>query len=227
MSPKLPTSLSSMVRMIGTLALMTCLLLLAGGRAYGQDVRATGGGKVTDPAGAVVASATVGVTADETGVVQTTNTNSAGDWLITALLPGHYHFEVKATGFKTEKRTSIELQVGDVKYVDTQMQVGTATESVTVEARTPLIDLSSAVSGAVMTQTELEEYPTQSNAPTMDIAVLTGVQVSGGVGGGVFGWSNSGLYESTVNGVGYNGGAGTGAIDRKSTRLNSSPRCNS
>jgi hypothetical protein len=191
---------------------MTCFLLLVGERAFGQDVRASLGGKVTDASGATVARATVAVTADETGVVQTTATNSAGDWMLTALLPGHYHFEVSASGFKTEKRTSIELQLGDTKYVDTQMQVGTATESVTVEARTPLIDLSSAVSGAVMTQTELEEYPTQSNAPTMDIAVLTGVQVSGGVGGGVFGWSNSGLSESTVNGVGYNGGAGTGAI---------------
>src|ERR1035441_8570297 len=110
MSPKLSTSLSSMVRMTGTLALMTCLLLLAGVGAYGQDVRASLGGKVTDPAGAVVASATVGVTADETGVVQTTNTNSAGDWLITALLPGHYHFEVKATGFKRSEEHTSELQ---------------------------------------------------------------------------------------------------------------------
>jgi hypothetical protein len=175
-------------------------------------VRASLGGKVTDATGAAVAKATVTVTADETGVVLTTPTNSAGDWILTALLPGHYHFEVSAAGFKTEKRTSIELQLGDVKYVDTQMQVGTATESVTVQATTPLIDLSSAVSGPVLTQTELEEYPTQSNAPTMDIAVLTGVQVSGGVGGGVFGWSNSGLSDSTVNGVGYNGGAGTGAV---------------
>jgi hypothetical protein len=191
---------------------MTCLLLLAGGRAYGQDVRASLGGKVTDQTGASVAKATVTVTADETGVVQTTPTNSAGDWILTALLPGHYHFEVKAAGFKTEKRTSIELELGDVKYVDTKMQVGTATESVTVVARTPLIDLSSAVSGAVLTQTELEEYPSQNNAPTMDVAVLTGTQVSGGVGGGVFGWSTSALSDTTVNGVGYNGGAGIGAL---------------
>src|ERR1700722_2932648 len=145
------------------------LLLLAGEWAHGQDVRATLGGSVTDPKGAIIPKATIVLTAEETGVVETTTTNSSGDWSLTALLPGHYHFAVKATGFKTEQRTSIELQLGDTKYVDTQMQVGATTESVTVEARTPLIDLSSAVSGAVLTQTEMEEYPSQSNAVTMDV----------------------------------------------------------
>lgn len=212
MSPKLSASLSSMMRMIGILALMSCLLLLAGERAFGQDVRASLGGRVADQSGASVAKATVRVTADETGVVQTTATNSAGEWMLTALLPGHYHFQVSAPGFKTEQRTSIELQLGDKKYVDTLMQVGTVAESVTVLATTPLIDLSSAASGAVLSQTELEEFPSQSNAVTMDVAVLTGAQVSGGVGGGVFLWSNGGLSDTTVNGVGFLGGAGVGAI---------------
>jgi hypothetical protein len=188
------------------------LLLLAGGWAYGQDVRASLGGIVTDPNGAVIPHATVAVTADETGVVETTETNTAGEWLVPTLLPGFYHFEVKAPGFKDEKRTSIELQLGDKKLVDTRMQIGMATESVTVEATTPLIDMTSAASGSVVTQAELEEIPTQSNAPTMQVAILPGTTVSGGVGGGVFLWSNSGLSETTVNGVGYNGGAGIGAI---------------
>ena len=209
MSPKLSTSLSSMVRMIGTLALMTCLLLLAGERAYGQDVRASLGGRVTDPQGAIIPNATVAVTADETGVVQTTNTNSAGDWIVLTLLPGHYHFEVKAPGFKTEERTSIELQVGDKKYVDTQMQVGTVSQSVTVETTTPLIDMTSSASGSVVTQAELEEIPTQSNSPTMDVSILPGVTVSLGVGGGVFLWSNSALSGTSVNGA---GGGLAGAI---------------
>jgi hypothetical protein len=188
------------------------LFLLFGGWVYGQDVRASLGGIVTDSNGASIAHATVAVTADETGVIETTETNTAGEWLVSTLLPGFYHFEVKAPGFKDEKRTSIELQLGDKKLIDTQMQIGLATQTVTVEATTPLIDMTSAASGSVVTQAELEEIPTQSNAPTMQVAILPGTTVSGGVGGGVFLWSNSGLSETTINGVGYSGGAGIGAI---------------
>jgi Carboxypeptidase regulatory-like domain len=212
-SPMSSTLVSSSKKVTVAIAIIVCLFLCAGGSAFGQDVRASLGGKVTDRKGAILRNATVAVTAVETGVVETTATNGSGDWIATALLPGHYRFEVKAPGFKTEERTSIELQVGDKKYVDTQMQVGTVSESVTVEATTPLIDLSSAVSGSVVTQTEIEQVPTQSNAVTMDVAILPGTTVSGGVGGGVFLWSNSGLSGTTVNGVGSIGGAGTGAIN--------------
>jgi len=188
------------------------LFLLAGGWAYGQDVRASLGGVVTDPKGGVIAHATVAVTADETGVVSTTETNNSGEWLVSTLLPGFYHFEVDAPGFKDEKHSSIELQLGDRKVIDTIMQVGSAAESVTVVATTPLIDMTSAAAGTVVTQEELEEIPSQSNAPTMQVGILPGTTVSSGVGGGVFLWSNSGLSDTTVNGVGFSGGAGIGAI---------------
>ena len=185
MSRKLSVLFSSAKQINATIAIVVGLFLVAGGWAYGQDVRASLGGRVTDPQGAIIPNATVTVTADETGVVQTTNTNSSGDWIVLTLLPGHYHFEVKAPGFKTEERTSIELQVGDRKYVDTQMLVGAVSESVTVETTTPLIDMTSSASGSVVTQAELEETPTQSNAPTMDVAILPGVTVNTGVGGGL------------------------------------------
>lgn len=206
-----------------TIAVLVGFLLLACGWAYGQDVRASLGGKVTDSQGAVIPNATVAVTSDETGVVQTTNTNSSGDWIVLTLLPGHYHFEVKAPGFKTEERTSIELQIGDKKYVDTRMQVGNLSQSVTVEATTPLIDMTSSASGSVVTQAELEEIPTQSNAPTMDVSILPGVTVSLGVGGGTFLWSNSGLSGTTVNGAGGGlAGAIAYTLDGGSINYNSS-----
>jgi len=59
------------------------LLLLAGGWAHGQDVRASLGGNVTDPKGTVVPRTTVVLTADETGVVETTTTSASGDCVVT------------------------------------------------------------------------------------------------------------------------------------------------
>jgi hypothetical protein len=78
---------------------------------------------VTDTTGAVIRKATVVVTADETGVVQSTQSNGAGDWKVQNLLPGHYRFAVSAGGFKTTEHSSIELQISDSKIVDTSLQV--------------------------------------------------------------------------------------------------------
>lgn len=182
------------------------LLLFAGAVcAIGQqDTRATLGGNVKDPSGAIVRNATVIVTADDTNVAQTTKTDSAGDWTVKFLVPGNYHFEVSAPGFKTTENPSIELQVADQKSIDTQLQVGAATETVTVQSVAPLIDTSAADSGTVVTDAELEQVPTQSNAPTMFLGLTPGAVVSGGVGGGVFLWSNGGLSGSNVDGTAGN-----------------------
>lgn len=188
-----------------TLGLLSSLLLAGGMFAVGQmGTEASLGGRVTDPNGAVIVNATVTVTADATQVVQTTKTDGAGDWNIRYLIPGFYHFEVAAPGFKTVVHPSIQLQVGDQKFIDTQMQLGTATQTVTVQATTPLIDTTSAVSGTVITGAELSELPNQSNAPTMLIGLTPGAIVSGGVGGGVFLWSNQGLSGTILNQSGVN-----------------------
>jgi hypothetical protein len=185
------------------------------------DTRASLGGKVTDPSGAVIANATVTVTADATGVVQTTETNRSGEWTASYLLPGFYHFEVAAPGFRSEVQSDLELQTGDQKTIDVKMQLGAATATVTVEATTPLIDTSSAVSGTVVTDAELEELPNQSNAPTMMVGLTPGATVSSGVGGGVFLWSNSGLSGTNLNQAGVNNWDISYAIDGGAVNNNS------
>ena len=47
---------------------------------------------------------------------------------------GHYNVKAEATGFKLAEQKGLVLQVGDRARVDFQMQVGGATETVTVEA---------------------------------------------------------------------------------------------
>jgi hypothetical protein len=203
----------NMIRGKSTITVVVGFLLLFAGAlcALGQqETRAAIGGRVIDPKGAVIQKATVVVTSDATGVNQTTETTKTGDWIVKFLTPGLYHFEVSAPGFKRELRSSIELQVADQKFIETRMQVGADTQSVTVEATTPLIDTTSAVSGTVVTSTELDELQTQSNSPTMMVSLTPGVTISGGVGGtGIYLWSNGGLSGTVVN----NAGSGSGAIN--------------
>ncbi len=191
-----------------------CLLFTGGSRAFGQETRASLGGKVTDPQGAVVQKASVVVTSDATGVVQKTTSNNSGDWKISALLPGIYRFEVRAPGFVSAKYTDIDLQVNDQKTIDTSMKLGSESTSVNVESETPLIDTTSAVSGTVLTSQEMEELPSLSNAPTMFIALTPGVTVTNGLAGsGIYAWSNTGLSEIAVNGTGSTGSTDFAAIN--------------
>jgi hypothetical protein len=202
---------------MGTAAVkvLGCLMLLIGSSvAFGQETRASLGGQVTDPTGALISNATVVVTAGDTGVVQTASTSKTGQWRVQFLNPGMYHFEVSAAGFQAIKYTSVELQVGDEKTIDSQLQLATQSQAVTVDAaETPLIDTTAAVSGTVITAEEMAEVPSLSNAPTMLLGITPGATVGSGSSGGVYLWSNIGLSQSSVNGTGYNQGTSYQAIN--------------
>src|SRR2546421_12233136 len=68
--------------------------------SFGQETRASLGGKVFDPAGKVIPAATVTVISENTGGKQTTTSNVEGNWQPQFLLPGRYLIYVKVAGFK-------------------------------------------------------------------------------------------------------------------------------
>jgi hypothetical protein len=91
-------------------------------------------GTVVDPSGAYVPQAKVTITSTETGLVRSTATNETGNYAAPQLGIGHYTVRVEATGFKTYSRTGITLNVDDTVRIDAALQVGEASETVTVEA---------------------------------------------------------------------------------------------
>jgi Carboxypeptidase regulatory-like domain len=177
------------------------ILLAVASPSFGQETRATLGGKVVDPQGGVIPGATVTVTAEETGVKQTTITNDGGNWRIQFLLPGLYSFTVEFPGFKKAAQ-SIKLQVADQKFIDVTLEVGLTSEMVTVTASPTLIDTTAAVSGTVITTELLQDLPTQTNSP-IDFVRLTPGAKSGLSLGRL--WSNQSLSNIIVNGAGSDG----------------------
>ena len=153
---------------------VTVLCVLAN-QAPAQEVRATLGGRVTDPTGAMIAGAAVSVVSDETAVQRQTTTNEQGNWLVQFLIPGHYHFSVSAPGFKTTERSGIELQAADNKQIDTRLEVGQASQTLEVTAETPLIDTTAATSGTVITTQEITEMPLASHVVTLLATLSPGV----------------------------------------------------
>ncbi len=183
---------------------MGCLVvaLAATTTLCGQSSTAVFGGRVFDSQAKVIRHAAVTVTSVETGDQWQSTTNNDGDWRVQGLPVGHYRFEVTAPGFKALDHVPIELQVSDQKFVDATLSIGAATDTVTVQSTTPLIDTTAAVSGTVITTAQLEEVPTVTNSP-VDLVKLTP--------GGLFGQPSGGpahLYstnsesEVTVNASG-------------------------
>ncbi len=165
-----------------------------------QEVRATIGGRVTDPAGGVVPNAAITVVSDDTGVKQQTHTNNDGNWTVQFLLPGHYHFSVAASGFKTEERQRIELQASDNRQFDVKLQLGSSAQTVEVTGEPPLIDTTSATSGTVITEEEINELPSQSHVATLLATLSPGVVAQYQNGNVVHLWSYNGASQFTANG---------------------------
>ncbi len=107
--------------------------------AFGQSDRGTITGTVSDPAGAVVASAGIEVKNAETGIVYQTTATTTGNYTIPQVPAGQYELTVTAPGFKRYIRQNIELGVAQTVRLDVNLEVGTATESITVSAEVSLL----------------------------------------------------------------------------------------
>src|SRR5260370_41855000 len=147
----------------------------AGTPGMAQEVRATLGGRVFDPQGAVAPGAAVTLISEDTNVKYEARTNAQGSWTIEFLLPAHYRLTIAAPGFKNSERAGIELQTADVKQIDVQLELGNASQTVEVTAETPLLDTTSAVSGTVVTSEEILEMPSSSHVVSLPALLSPGV----------------------------------------------------
>jgi hypothetical protein len=121
-----------------SLSVTVCLLALASD-AFSQSDRGTITGTVSDPAGAVVAGAAVEAKNVATGAAYQVATSSTGNYTIAQLPAGNYELDVTVAGFKKFIRTGLVVEVAGTLRIDAALEVGAATESVTVEAAAPLL----------------------------------------------------------------------------------------
>src|SRR5579862_3660358 len=115
-----------------------CLLLAALGAAAQSD-RGTITGTVTDPAGAVIAGAPVEARNAQTGAVYQAATSNTGNYTVAQLPAGTYELTVTVPGFKKYTRQNLDIEVAQIARVDVPLEVGAASESVTVSEAAPLL----------------------------------------------------------------------------------------
>src|SRR5579871_1635932 len=122
------------MRSLGWIALFLCAC-----SAFAQTDRGTITGTVSDPAGAVVANAPITARHIETGTDYQAATTATGNYTIAELPAGAYEVSVTVPGFKKFVRSGLTVQVAATLRVDIQLEVGAATESVTVQADATLL----------------------------------------------------------------------------------------
>src|SRR5437764_12057559 len=117
----------------------TTLILWMAGAMFAQSDRGTLTGTVTDPANAAVPAAKISLKNQETGAAFATVSTPSGNYTLASLPAGSYDLTVEAPGFKREIQAGVQVQVAQTARVDVALQVGSATESVTVTTEAPVL----------------------------------------------------------------------------------------
>jgi hypothetical protein len=121
---------------------------------FAQTDRGTITGTIIDPAGAVVANAAIEARNTGTGATHPVASSATGNYTIPNLPTGTYELSVTVPGFKKLVRAGLVVQAAQTIRVDGTLEVGSATESVTVtEAATLLKTESGELSNTVATKT--------------------------------------------------------------------------
>jgi hypothetical protein len=119
-------------------------------------------GYVHDPSGAVIADAKVKVRDLATNISSEAMTNGDGYYRFPLLRVATYEVTATAPSFKEYIQTGVSLAVGQTGRIDIAMELGSASEKVSVTADAPMTDTGQATIGAVLDQKEVEDLPIAS-----------------------------------------------------------------
>src|SRR5436190_16360049 len=183
--------------------LVAALLFLAV-PAFTQEFRGSISGLVTDATSSPIAGAKVNVTEANTGAKVETVTDTSGHYTAQALLPGDYVISVQFEGFKESVRKGVHLGAGEHPAIDMVLQVGEATQSVSVTADAPLVNSENASVGQAITTKEVENLPLNGGTPLVLASLAIGVLATGQPSlihpfdsGAAAGWSIGGTPSQT------------------------------
>ncbi len=116
-------------------------------------------GTVTDASNAVITGAAVTLANNDTNLTRTAITGADGSYKFTLLPPGNYRVTFKAMGFKISEVPSVTIQVTETPVLDRQLEVGTQTDQVVVQAETEVIQTSSSALGTTITASNVVALP--------------------------------------------------------------------
>ncbi|HEX8293224.1 MAG TPA: TonB-dependent receptor, partial [Pyrinomonadaceae bacterium] len=191
--------------------LLSCLLLAALSMfaaapvTFAQGSSGTVRGDVRDPNGAVVPNATVTLV-DARGGERKATTTSSGSYAFTSVDPGQYTVRVEGPGFKTSEQ-QFSLAPNETRGLDVELEVGVASETVTVTDVGSAIKTETGERSDTITASQIENLSIISRSSLELLRVLPGVVApdpsdpNSGVDRVSFGGGANATANYTVNGI--------------------------
>lgn len=150
-----------------------------GFRAEAQNITGTIVGTVTDSSGASVQNAQVVVhSSDRQRDERTLQTDGSGNFSAPALQIGKYDLSIEAKGFKREIRKDIVLNVNDKLTFPITLEIGSASESVTVQESPIQVQLQSAEQSTTITGAQIRELGLVTRNYEQLVGLMPGVSAS-------------------------------------------------
>jgi len=116
-------------------------------------------GRVEDASGAGVGGAKVTVKSLETGATRSALTDESGNYSVLSLGVGEQEVKVEKTGFKSESRTGINLEVAQQAVLNFRLDVGRVDEQVTVTDDAPVVNTTTSSVAGVVNEREVKDLP--------------------------------------------------------------------
>lgn len=163
----------------GILALCMCGLLIqpvAAQSTFGSIV-----GNIKDQSSAMVSDALVKITNIDENTSREVRTTNNGDYEVLNLKPGTYSVSVTQPGFRIGSVNDVAVLARQTVRVDVTLEIGTAEQSVTVEAKAGVIASETDTIASSYGSERLLSLPTNlrastSTSPYFNITTLPGVQ---------------------------------------------------
>ncbi|HEY6307867.1 MAG TPA: TonB-dependent receptor [Candidatus Angelobacter sp.] len=127
-----PARLRRALRTLFTLSGVLLLFAVTTQFAAAQDIFGRISGTVTDATGAVIPSAKITITNEETKITRVSSADDRGYYVVPELRVGVYSVTAEQKGFKTTTKSGNDLVAGARMTVDLTLQIGAVSETVEV-----------------------------------------------------------------------------------------------
>ena len=148
-------------------------------RAMGQADTASISGVITDASGGTIAETTVELQSVDRGTVTTTKTNASGIYMFASVQPGPYRLSVRMVGFHQVDLLNLIVNTQDHIEQNFQLQVGSTSESITIESEAPLVNTTDASLGRSFETRQVEQLPIEGRNVVELLSLQPGVSYLG------------------------------------------------
>lgn len=164
-------------------------------------------GTVQDSSGAVIPTAKLSIVNRKTQLRYETTANADGAYVFPALPAGFYTLTTEANGFQKSAITNIEINLGVTIRQDIKLEVGTVSDSITVEFNAVRVQTTEATIQRAITLRDIDTLPQLARNPIALATYQPGVQLGTSPNDPSFGRINGmrqGSNNNTLDGVEVN-----------------------